>query len=222
MAAAGIDDDACVFPSLGEALAGGGLGELGDEVVEIAEVFEQGGGVGGDFLEQGAAVDYLAAGLGEEGLEGGDGGGERGDAGGGDAAGGGSGLGGGGLSDVADGFGLGDEVEIALAGDVGHGEVDLAAAVGIARFAEVAGAGAGERVGEGFEGGFGEGLFIGTAAGGGHGEGVGGGNLAVSGGEGGEVFCKGDGFLAVPERFVIVTVGGGDAGAHHVELVLQA
>ena len=43
-AVAGIDDDAGLFPSLDETGAGLGVGELEDEVVEIAEVFEEGGG----------------------------------------------------------------------------------------------------------------------------------------------------------------------------------
>ena len=69
-AVAGVDDDAGLFPSLDETGAGCGVGELDDEVVEIAEVFEEvfeeGGGVGLDFLEEGAAVDDLAARVVEE------------------------------------------------------------------------------------------------------------------------------------------------------------
>ena len=72
-AVAGIDDDAGFFPGFEETVAGLAAAELDDEVVEIAEVFEEGGGVGLDFLEQGAAVDDLAAGVVEEVLEGCDG-----------------------------------------------------------------------------------------------------------------------------------------------------
>ena len=73
-AVAGIDDDAGFFPGLDETGAGLGAFELEDEVVEIAEVFEEGGGVGFDFFEEGAAVDDLAARVVEELGEGGEGG----------------------------------------------------------------------------------------------------------------------------------------------------
>lgn len=90
-AVAGIDDDAGSFPGLDETTAGLGIGELEDEVVEIAEVVEEGGGVDFDFSEEGAAVDDLAA-RAVEVLEGGDGRAEGGDADGGDATVGGSGF----------------------------------------------------------------------------------------------------------------------------------
>ena len=132
-AVAGIDDDAGFFPGLDEAVADFGPCELECEVVE------QGGGVGLDFLEQGAAVDDLAAGLVEEVLEGGDGGGEDGDAGGGDSAAGGSGFTEGGGGEIPDGGGLRDEIAVAELGDLGLGEVHLTAAVEIAGFLEVDG-----------------------------------------------------------------------------------
>lgn len=171
VAAAGIDDDAGVLPGLDEAAAGLGGVVLDDEVVEIAEVFEEGGGVGGDFAQEGGAVDDLAAGLGEDGGEGFEGGGEGGDAGGRDAPVRGSGLGGDGEGDVAHGGGLIDEVAVAEFLEMGLGEIDLTAAVGVAGFAEVGGAGPGDEVGGVFEGVLGEGFFIARAAGGGFGEG---------------------------------------------------
>lgn len=50
---AGIDADAAAVVA---------AGELEDEVAEIAEVVEERGGVGLDFLEEGAAVDDLPRG----------------------------------------------------------------------------------------------------------------------------------------------------------------
>lgn len=217
---AGIDDDAGFFPGLEEALASGSIVELEDEVVEVFDLVEQGGGVGLDFLEEGGAVDDLAARDGEERGELLDGCAEGGDAGGADSASGGSWLADGYGGDVADGGGLGDQIAVAESDDVALGEVDLAATVEIADFLEVDGEGACEDVRSAFEAGFGEGLGIGTAASGGFRLGVFGGNGAVGGGDEGEIRAEIGRFFAVPRGFVIGALSDGDAGTDHVELVL--
>ena len=219
---AGIDDDAGFFPGLDEAVAGFIAFELKDEVVETAEVVEEGGGVGLDFLEEGAAVDDLPAGVVEELVEGGDGGGEDGDAGGGDAPTGGSGFTGGGGGEIPDGGGLVHELAVAEFDDFGFGEVDLAAAVEIAGFLEVDGEGAGDGVGDVLERGLGGGFGIGRATGGGEGRGVFGGDAAEFAGEEDEIVAEVGGILAVPGGFVFRALGGGDAAAHHVELIMDA
>ena len=221
-AVSGIDNDSGFFPGLDEAVTGFAAGELEDEVVEIAEVFEQGGGVGLDFLEQGAAVDDLAPGVVDEFLEGGDGGGEDGDAGGGDSATGGSGFSGCGGGEIADGGGSIDEVAASELDDVSLGEIHLAAAVEIAGFLEVDGEGAGGDVSDVFERGLGGGLGIGSATGGGEGLGVLDGDGAEFPGEQDEILAEVGRILSVPGEFVFGALGGGDAGAHHVELVLES
>lgn len=61
-AGAGVDDGAGLAPGGGEAGAGCGVFELDDEVGEVGDLGAEGGDVGLDFFEEGAAVDELAAG----------------------------------------------------------------------------------------------------------------------------------------------------------------
>lgn len=71
--AAGIHDDAGAFLGLDEMPAGVRAIELQHEVIEVARLFEQVGGVGFNLLEPRAPVHYLAPRRAHQGGEPGDG-----------------------------------------------------------------------------------------------------------------------------------------------------
>lgn len=128
-AAAEVQDDAGAFPRFDKAVAWFRAAELQDEVVHVVDAFDERGGVGFHFAQQGAAVHDLAARGAHLGGEVRDGGAERGDAGGGDTAIGGVGLGLRGHGEVADSGGLASEVLVAQTDDGAFAEVHFAEAV---------------------------------------------------------------------------------------------
>ena len=220
MSTANIHDDASAFPCFDEALAEVGGVELDDEVVHVADEFQESGGVGVDLFAEGAAVDDLAAWSVHHGSVGGDGGAKGADFRGGEATLGGIGLDDGSLGEVADGGGLIDEFLRAQFDDLGPGVVHLACAVEVAGLFEVVVAGAGEAVGGILQDGLGGGLGISGSARGG---------LPLRGlvddggvarGELGEVGAEIGGVLALPDRCEGFVLGDTNAGAHHVEMIL--
>lgn len=222
IAATHIHDDTGAFPGFHEAVAGGGGVELEDEVVHVVHEIEEGGGVGFDFFEEGAAVHDLAAwGVHHLGV-GGDGGAEGGDAGGGDAAFGGVWLADGSLGDVADGGGLGDEFLGAEFDDLALRVVHLAVAVEVAGLLEMVRQSAGEGVGEVFERGLRDGFFIRRTARGSlrlRGFQADGGVVRRELGDvGGEVRR----LLAFPDGFVFGALSDSDARADHIQMILES
>lgn len=220
-AVTGVDDVAGGFPGGEEVVAVGGAGELEDEVVHFFDVGHGGGDAGFEFFALGGAVADHAARFVDEGGVGGERGAEGGEAGGGDAAAGGGGVGAGGGGEVFDGGGGGDEVLVAQAFDGGFAEIDLGELGEVAFFAEVDAEGAGEEEGGVFEGGLGVGFAIGGA---GDGAGELGGEVdggGVEGAEGGHVGGEIERGLGLPNGEVGRVVGEREAGADHVEAVLE-
>lgn len=222
IAATHIHDDAGAFPGFHEAVAGGGGVELEDEVVHVVHELDEGGGVGFDLFEQGAAVHDLTAWGVHHFRIGGDGGAECGDAGLGDAAFGGVRLGDGSLGDVTDGGGLGDEFLGAEFDDLALRVVHLAVAVEVAGLLKMVRQSAGEGVGDVFERGLRDGFFIRRTAGGGLGlrgfQADGGVVRRELGDVGGEVRR----LLAFPDGFVFGALSDSDARADHIQMILES
>ncbi len=216
---AGVYDEAGLAPGGDEVAAGFGAVVLDDEVVEIVELFHEGGDFGVEILEEGGAVDDAGAGGGIDAGEFVERGLELGNEGGGHAAFPGSGLGGGGGADGDEIGGGCDECLVAEFLVVAEFEIDLGKAGEIAGFLEVAGEGAGGFVAEGFEGVLGFVLGVGITFGGGVGAGGDFFGDGVIGGEFGKILAEAEGGDALPDGAVFIKVGGGDAGFDGAEAV---
>lgn len=182
-AVAGVHDGAGLFPGGDEGAAGFGGVVLDDEVVEV-------GDGGGEFPQEGGALDDAGA---RGGICGGEG--------------------------VAGGAEGGDEVGVAEFLVVAEFVVHAGEAGEVAGFLEVAGEGAGGFVAGGLKGLFGGVLGIGMAAGGGGGAGGEFDGAPVACGEGGEFVCEGEGRLVLPDGLVLGGLGDVDAGLDGVEAV---
>ena len=218
-AVSGVDDAAGLTPGGDEVAACGGGVVVDDEVVEVLELFHQGGDFGVEVFQKGGAVDDAGAGGGIDAGEFVERGLECGDESGGDAAAGGSGLAGGGGADGDEIGGGGDEELVAEFLIVAELVIDLGAAGEIAGFLEMAGEGAGGLVAKGFERALGIGLGIGIALGGGGG--TGGkvfGDIVIRG-EFGEILAETERGDAVPDGAVFIEIGNADAGFDGAEAV---
>lgn len=222
MTAAGVHDDAGAFPGFNEAFAGVRAVELDRQIVHVGHELDERGHVRFHFAEQGAFVDHFAARQVHYLGEGFDGGIERGNAVSRHAASGGGGIAHGGVGQVENGGGLVHKVLFAQAHDAGLGQVHLAEIVGVAIFLVMVGEGAGEDKGGVFQGGFRRAGGVAAAAGGGIGLRGQRGDVAVAGLEFGQIGGKIGRRIAGPDGLVVGAVGDGDAGANHVQLVLNA
>ena len=216
MATAAVHDDAGAFPGFDEAPAGLGAVELYDEVVQVVHLLHQVGGVGLHFVQEGTAIDDLAARQIHRGGEIRDGRGDGVNAVARHAAAGRAGFTNGGVGEVADAGGFIHEVLLAQLHDRAFLHVHFAEAIQVARLFEVAGQGACEDKRGVFEGAFGGDLGVGAAAGGGIRQRSFGGGVGVAGLEPSHVRGEVGGRLAGPDGYVVGTVGDREAGAHHV------